>query len=744
MTRPPQDPGLDAPPETDAPDEIEEQSLPTPDLDLSAETAPNSLARGAEVIRAHWKHAPLGPGVYRMIGSDGEVLYVGKARSVKKRIASYMRGEGHTNRIARMIALTASMIFVSTETETEALLLETNLIKQLKPRFNVLMRDDKSFPYILLTRDHVAPQIAKHRGARNRKGDYFGPFASAQAVHRTLNALQRAFLLRSCSDSYYENRTRPCLLFQIKRCAGPCTGEISHTDYSELVDEAHDFLSGKSRAVRDLLARDMGEAAEKLDFERAARLRDRIAALSTIQGQQGVNPRSVEEADVFAIAEEAGQFCVEIFFFRTGQNWGNRAYFPRADRSMSKSEVLDAFVAQFYGERPAPSLVLLNEEIEDRDLICAALSARAGRKVEVARPQRGEKRELVEHAETNARQTLSRKLAEAASQDKLLAALGMAFGIDRPIRRVEVYDNSHIMGTNAIGAMIVAGRNGFMKQHYRTFNIKSAELTPGDDYGMMREVLQRRFSRLAKEEAAEAGATDATASPHPEEPAQAGVSKDGGNPHASRRALEGAPLHEGIAVEAPSSFETPPSTAPQDEGALVHHAEEPAQQASRTAGDGLPDPDAFPSRPDLVVIDGGRGQFEAARAVMAEVGLTGIPIVSIAKGADRDSGREQFFVEGREPFRLPPRDPALYFVQRLRDEAHRFAIGTHRARRKKEFVKSPLDEIAGIGPARKRALLAAFGTAKAVSRASLADLEKTPGVNAATARLIYAHFNEKG
>jgi excinuclease ABC subunit C len=705
---------LDAPPEeAELVEDIEDQSLPSVELDLSAETTPNALARGAEVIRSHWKHAPVGPGVYRMIAADGEVLYVGKARSVKRRIASYMRGEGHTNRIARMVALTASMVFVSTETETEALLLETNLIKQLKPRFNVLMRDDKSFPYILVTRDHVSPQIAKHRGARNRKGDYFGPFASAQAVHRTLNALQRAFLLRSCSDSYYENRTRPCLLFQIKRCAGPCTGEIAHTDYAELVREAHDFLSGKSRAVRELLALEMGEAAEKLDFERAARLRDRIAALSTIQGQQGVNPRSVEEADVFAVVEQAGQFCIEIFFFRTGQNWGNRAYFPRADKSLSKAEVLGAFVAQFYGERPAPALVLLNEEIEDRDLLCAALSARAGRKVEVARPQRGEKRELVEHAEANGRQTLARKLAEAASQDKLLAALGAAFAVDRPIRRVEVYDNSHIMGTNAVGAMIVAGRNGFMKQHYRTFNIKSADITPGDDFGMMREVLRRRFSRLVKEAGATTDATaDAAQSPHPEE-AQGAVSKDGRNPPASRRVLPDAPQHEGVETGPPESLQPPV------------------------------DPDAFPSRPDLVVIDGGRGQFEAARAVMAEVGVADIPVVSIAKGADRDSGREQFFVAGRDPFRMAPRDPALYFVQRLRDEAHRFAIGAHRARRKKEFVRSPLDEIAGVGPARKRALLAAFGTAKAVARASLADLEKTPGVNAATARLVYAHFNEK-
>ena len=732
---------VDAPPEAlDLPEEADEQSLPAIDLDLSAETAPGPLARGVEAIRKHWKHAPVGPGVYRMIAADGEVLYVGKAKSVRKRIASYMRGEGHTNRIARMIALTCSMVFVSTATEPEALLLETNLIKQLKPRFNVLMRDDKSFPYILLTRDHVAPQIAKHRGARNRKGDYFGPFASAQAVGRTLNALQRAFLLRTCADSYYENRTRPCLLYQIKRCAGPCTGEISHTDYGELVREAHDFLSGKSRAVRDLLAREMSEAADKLDFERAARLRDRIAALSAIQGSQGINPRSVEEADVFAIAEEAGQFCVEIFFFRTGQNWGNRAYFPRADKSLSKAEVLGAFVAQFYDERPAPSLVLLNEDVEGRDVLSAALSTRAGRKVDVAAPQRGEKRELVEQAAANARQTLSRKLAEAASQEKLLAALGQAFGVERPIRRVEVYDNSHIMGTNAIGAMIVAGRNGFMKTHYRTFNIKSVDLTPGDDFGMMREVLRRRFARLAKEEGG-------IPNPHPEELAQASVSKDGDSPDASRRVLSDAPQHEGAVdesgVDEASGLTLVPDPAPAiaDVGIVAEVASSGPPSGEK---EDAPDPDAFPSRPDLVVIDGGKGQFEAARAAMAEVGATDIPVVSIAKGADRDSGREMFFVAGREPFRMAPRDPALYFVQRLRDEAHRFAIGTHRARRKKEFTRSPLDEIAGVGPARKRALLAAFGTAKAVSQAALADLEKTPGVNAATARLVYAHFHEKG
>ena len=658
MTRPRDPDQPDLPPDDDIVEA--EASL---DLDLgetAGEASPASLARGVEVIRAHWEHAPKGPGVYRMIGADGEVLYVGKAKSVKKRIASYMRGAGHTNRIARMIGLTASMVFVSTETETEALLLETNFIKQMKPRFNVLMRDDKSFPYILLTADHAAPMLTKHRGARNRRGDYFGPFANAGAVNRTLNALERAFLLRSCSDSYFANRTRPCLKFQIKRCAGPCTGEISAADYAALVDNTRDFLSGKSRAVREQLAAGMTRAAEDLEFETAARLRDRIAALSAIQGAQGINPRTVEEADVFAIVEEAGQFCVEAFFFRAYQNWGNAAYYPRADRSLSHAEVLDAFLAQFYSDKPSPRLVLLSHEIEDADLLAEALTLRAGHKVEIAAPQRGEKRELVEHAAQNAREALSRKLADAAAQEKLLGALAQAFGAEGPLRRVEVYDNSHIMGTNAVGAMVVAGPQGFMRQHYRTWNIKGEALTPGDDYGMMREVLTRRFARMMKEETA--------------------------------------------------GVETP-------------------------AGE-------FPSRPDLVIIDGGRGQFDAARAVMAELGVAGVALASIAKGVDRVAGRETFFVEGKEPFRLPPRDPALYFVQRLRDEAHRFAIGTHRARRKKEFVKSPLDEIAGIGPARKRALLHAFGTAKAISRAALSDLEATPGVNKATAQLVYDFFNE--
>jgi excinuclease ABC subunit C len=659
MNEAPKDqPAADEPP-MDGPEEDDDEASPGVDLDLGQEDAsPGSLAKGAAVIKSFWRHAPNGPGVYRMFAEDGEVLYVGKARSIKKRVASYIRPDQQSGRIARMIAQTASMVFVSTETEAEALLLEANFIKQMKPRYNVLLRDDKSFPYILVSGDHEAPQLLKHRGARTGKGNYFGPFASAGAVHRTLNALQRAFLLRTCSDSYYENRTRPCLLYQIKRCSAPCTGEISLDDYRQLVGETRDFLSGRSRSIRHRLAAEMEAAAEDLAFEKAARLRDRIAALSAIQGEQAINPKSIPEADVFAIAEEAGQFCIEVFFFRTYQNWGNRAYFPRADRSLGAAEVLDAFLAQFYLERPAPRLVLLSHNIQSHDALCEALTIRAGHRIAVGAPTRGEKKELVENAMRNAREALSRKLADTATQEKLLVALGSAFGVDHPIRRVEVFDNSHIMGTNAIGAMIVAGPDGFVKNQYRTFNIKSANLTPGDDYAMMREVLGRRFARLAS----------------------------------------------------------------QDEGAS------PA--------------DSFPDRPDLVLVDGGRGQFEEARKIFSELKIDGVRLAAIAKGPDRNAGRETFFVEGREPFRLAPRDPALYFVQRLRDEAHRFAIGTHRAKRKKEFVKSPLDEIAGIGPARKRALLNAFGTAKGVAGAGLTDLEKAPGVNAATARLVYAFFHE--
>ena len=707
-------------------------ALPLDDVSVDEPSDSMSLLRGVQVIAAQVKLAPSGPGVYRMLAGDGEVLYVGKARSIKKRIASYARGQGHSNRIARMISLTASMVFLSTRTEAEALLLEANLIKQLKPRFNVLLRDDKSFPYILLTADHDAPQITKHRGSRQRKGHYFGPFANVSAVNRTLSVLQRAFLLRTCSDSYFENRTRPCLLWQIKRCSGPCTGEVSTQDYAVLAGEARDFLSGKSRAVRERLAREMQDAAESLEFERAARYRDRIAALSAIQGTQGINPRTVEEADVFAAVEQAGYFAVEVFFFRANQNWGNRTYYPRADRHMSAGETLDAFLGQFYADKPAPRLVLLSHDVENARVLAEALSARAGRKVEVMAPQRGERRELVEHAERNARETLGRKLAETMAQEKMLAALGMAFGLEKTPRRVEIYDNSHIMGTNAIGAMVVAGPGGFMKSHYRTFNMKSDELTPGDDYAMMREMLTRRFAKLMKEEAALAPV---------EVPLSDVAPGDLASTDLAQSDLEVAAEHDHPEPVGPDVIANLDSTLHEDAPSVADTSQpdnndEPVVELS-SAG-------AFPSRPDLILIDGGKGQFEAVRAVLSELGVSGVAVAAIAKGPDRNAGRETFFLEGREPFRFEPRDPALYFVQRLRDEAHRFAIGTHRARRKKDFVKSPLDEIAGIGPARKRALLNAFGTAKAVSRASLADLEKTPGINAATAQLVYNHFHERG
>jgi excinuclease ABC subunit C len=554
------------------------------------------------------------------------------------------------------------MEFVTTTTEAEALLLEINLIKQLKPRYNVLMRDDKSFPFIVITGDHAAPQILKHRGARNRKGSYFGPFASGLAVTNTLNALQRAFLLRTCSDSYYENRSRPCLLFQIKRCAAPCTGEISLEEYGVLVGEAKAFLSGKSGTIREKLGAEMLAASERLDFERAAQLRDRIAGLTSVQANQDINPAGVEEADVFAIHAEAGQFCIEVFFFRTGQNWGNRAFFPRADKAHEPADVLDAFIGQFYDERPAPQLILLSHEIENRALLAAALSERVGHRVEIAVPKRGEKHDMVAHALTNAREALGRRLSESASQAKLLEGVAEAFGLEKPPRRIDVFDNSHIMGTNAVGAMIVSGPRGFSKTHYRTFNIQSTDIAPGDDYGMMREVMRRRFSRLQKE--------------------------------------------------------APRGEMPED-------------------------PEALPQWPDLVLIDGGKGQLDAVRGVLAELGIEGVSLVGVAKGPDRDAGRESFFVPDRPSFKLPPRDPTLYFIQRLRDEAHRFAIGTHRAKRKRDITKNPLDEIAGVGPARKRALLLHFGTAKAVSRASRADLEKVIGINAATAKLVYDFFHEK-
>jgi len=627
--------------------------------------------RGAELIAEFVKRLPNNPGVYRMFNEAGDVLYVGKARSLKKRVANYAMGRVHSNRIARMVRETANMEFVTTRTETEALLLEANLIKRLRPRFNVLLRDDKSFPYILITGDHRAPAIFKHRGARARKGDYFGPFASAGAVGRTINSLQRAFLIRTCADSVFETRTRPCLLYQIKRCSGPCTHEISDSGYAELVQEAKDFLSGKSQNVKAHMAEEMNAAAEDLDFERAAVFRDRLAALSHVQSHQGINPAGVEEADIFAIHHEGGISCIQVFFFRTGQNWGNRAYFPKADPSLSGAEVLNAFLAQFYDDKPVPRQILLSETVEEIELLAAALSEKTGHKVSILVPQRGEKRDLVDHVVANAREAHGRKLAETASQSRLLEGFKETFKLPYVPQRIEIYDNSHIMGTNAVGGMVVAGPEGFVKGQYRKFNIRSTDITPGDDFGMMREVMTRRFSRLLKEE---------------------------GKPDRS------------AATEAP-------------------------------AADAADQP--FPAWPDIILIDGGQGQMTAVRAILEELGITDSVIaIGVAKGVDRDAGRERFFAPSRESFTLPPRDPVLYFIQRLRDEAHRFAIGSHRARRKKEMIKNPLDEIGGIGPSRKRALLQHFGTAKAVSRAALSDLMAVEGISEAVARQVYNHFHE--
>jgi excinuclease ABC subunit C len=632
---------------------------PRPHSEAQMTDTTGAPIHGADVIRNFVKTLPTSPGVYRMFDEAGEVVYVGKARNLKARVTNYTRPEGLDIRIRRMIEATRNMEFVRTETEAEALLLEANLIKRLKPRFNVLLRDDKSFPYILIATEHEAAELRKHRGNRNRKGHYFGPFASALAVKRTITALQRAFLLRTCSDSFYKGRTRPCMLHQIKRCAAPCTGKITLEDYNELVDEARQFLSGKSKVVQDHLAEDMNKAAEALDFERAALLRDRLSALALVQSQGDVAAKTVEEADVFAIAQEAGQFCIQVFFFRAYQNWGNHAFRPRADASLSEAEVLEAFISQFYDDRVPPSQVLLSHELSETELMTEALSARAGRKVNILVPQRGEKKDLVAHARNNAREALGRQLAEGATQKTLLEGVATLFGLDEPPRRIEVYDNSHISGTNAIGAMIVAGEEGLSKKHYRTYNIRSTDITPGDDFGMMREVLTRRFTRLANESAPE------------------------------------------VDIE-----------------------------------EGMPD------WPDVVFIDGGAGQLNAVREVIAQLDLPReVTFIGIAKGEERDAGREKFFMEGRDAFMLPHRDPVLYYVQRLRDEAHRFAIGTHRAKRQKAAITNPLDEIEGIGPTRKRALLQRFGSAKAVSRAALADLSAVPGVSTSLAQQIYDHFN---
>lgn len=633
------------------------------------------VSTGPQVISAYLKTLPSSPGVYRMLNADGDVIYVGKAHSLKARVSSYARLGGHTNRIARMIASTASMEFVTVRTEAEALLLEANLIKRFRPRFNVLMRDDKSFPYILVERDSEAPRILKHRGARNRKGDYFGPFASAGSVNRTITMLQRVFLLRTCSDSEYEGRTRPCMLWQIKRCSGPCTGEISLEDYNKLVDEAVRFLRGESQSVREKYQQLMTQAADDLDFERAAKYRDRLQALAHVTSDQSINASGIEEADVFAAHQEGGQVCIQVFFFRTGQNWGNRAYFPKADRSLEADEILASFIAQFYDDKPVPRLILTSHELPERELMAEALTTKASRKVEILNPKRGPKTDLVAHATANAREALLRRMAETASQAALMKALAERFGLPHPPRRIEVYDNSHISGTDAVGAMIVAGPEGYAKNQYRKFNIKSDTLTPGDDYAMMREVLTRRFKRLAGE--------------------------------------------------------TNPAAATAEPAA-------PDGQAD------IADVAAVPAWPDLVLIDGGAGQLSVARDVVAELGIEGIALIGVAKGPDRDAGREHFHIPGEaRPRMLEPRDPVLYFIQRLRDEAHRFAIGTHRAKRAKSLTANPLDEIAGIGPARRRALLRHFGSAKAVSRAAIGDLKGVSGISAEMAQKIYDFFHEK-
>ena len=644
-------------------------NLPGDAAPAEAETGMAALDRGRAAVGDALKTIPNSPGVYRMIGADGEVLYVGKAKNLKNRVQSYVNPAGLSTRILRMVSLTHAMEVVTTHTEVEALLLESNLIKRLRPRFNILLRDDKSYPFILLTGDHAWPQLLKHRGARSRKGRYFGPFASAGAVNKTLNTLQKAFPLRSCSDSIFDSRTRPCLQYQIKRCTAPCVGRISQADYADLVRQATDFLSGRSREVQRDLSDRMTAASDALDFETAANYRDRVRALAHIQSHQGINVASVDEADVIAAHQEAGQTCIQVFFFRAGQNWGNRAYFPSHGREQSAAEVMAAFVGQFYDDKPPPREILIGERIDAAELIEEALTIKAGHKVRLLRPQRGAKRELISHAAVNAREALGRRLAESSAQRRLLDGVAEVFGLDGPVARIEVYDNSHIQGTAAIGGMIVAGPEGLLKNAYRKFNIRSDSLTPGDDYAMMREVLQRRFARLLRAE-----------------------------------------------------------SAADDED------EEIAAADRRVAGE----------RPDLVLVDGGAGQLSAALEVFADLGITGIAVAAIAKGPDRNAGRERLFLPDKPPFSLDPRSPVLYYLQRLRDEAHRFAIGTHRARRGKSVGKSALDEIEGIGPGRKRALLNHFGSARGVERAALADLENVAGISKTVARRVYDFFHPDG
>ena len=629
-------------------------------FELEAELPPDgAIASGVAVIRAMVKTLPGNPGVYRMVNTAGDVLYVGKARNLRARVTNYTQLVGLSNRIRRMVAETARMEVVTTHTEVEALLLEINLIKTLMPRYNVLLRDDKSFPYIHLRSTHAVPQLTKHRGARNEGGEYFGPFASAGAVNRTITALHRAFLLRSCSDSIYQSRTRPCLQYQIKRCSAPCVDRIGATDYLALVDQARAVLTGHSREINARLVASMTAAAETLDYETAAVIRNRIRALAHIQAHQDINVEGLVDADVIAAHQEGGHTSIQVFFFRAGQNWGNRAYFPSHDKTLGIDEVLAAFIGQFYDNKPPPPLLLLSHDPAEAELLGEALSTRAGRKVTLLAPQRGDKKKLVEHAMTNAREALGRRLSESSTQQKLLAGVATALGLDAPPCRIEVYDNSHIQGTHAIGAMIVAGPEGFMKAAYRKFNIRGegaapgTEFKPGDDYAMMREVLTRRFHRAQKED------------------------------------------------------------------------------PDRTGG----------QWPDLVLIDGGPGQLSVVEEVFVELGIDDVQLVAIAKGPDRNAGRERFFVPGQAPFSLEPKDPVLYFLQRLRDEAHRFAIGTHRARRTKAITVSPLDEVPGIGPGRKKALLHHFGSAKAVARAGQLDLEAVDGISTTVAKKIYDHFH---
>jgi excinuclease ABC subunit C len=622
--------------------------------------SPEPPLKGADRIAAYLKTLPDAPGVYRMLNAAGDVLYVGKAKSLKKRVSSYALRGNHNERISRMIAETAEMLFLTTESETEALLLESNLIKRLKPRYNVSYRDDKSFPNILLREDHPFPQLLKHRGAKTTKGVYFGPFASAGAVNRTLNTLQRAFLLRACSDSVFESRTRPCLLFQIKRCSAPCVNRIDLAGYHELVEEAESFLNGKSQVVQNEIKAEMTKASDAMDFEAAAKLRDRLKAMSHIQSSQGVNPSTFVEADLFAAYSEGGHTCIQVFFFRAGQNWGNRPYFPRHASDLPLAEVLESFVGQFYDERTAPKLILTSEELPGGALLAEALGLRAEHRVEISTPQRGEKREIMERALTNAREQLGRRMAENSAQTQLLEGVADLFGLDQPPRRIEVYDNSHIQGAHALGAFIVAGPEGFEKAQYRKFNIKAEDLTPGDDYAMMREVLTRRFARMVKEEAA-----------------------------------------------------------------------------------GQPDVTQW-KRPDLVLIDGGPGQLSIACQVFADLGVEDVALAGISKGPDRDAGREHFYMPGKEPFRLDPKNPVLYYLQRLRDEAHRFVIGGHRKKRSAAIGANPLDEIAGVGSGRKRALLQHFGSARAVAGASLTDLSSVSGVSETLAKKIFDFFHPSG